>query len=309
MHDARSCSFLHGKGNSYVSWVHIWAQLLDNRAIRKAHRRHQPAHLQKGLGIRIWMRLAPVAAPPDPQGKPLDGMSSTHASLTDCFQIHSMIAILDWGINNTLQSIDLAAQTRAGQTFEGWTWQRSWPTFPVWAFGENPRRRLLGGRDYQGFRDPGILTPYKPIASGCYCPYGTPGCPDLDIDRYVNNSRVGAKPIPLPTTPTTNPAWLGNVLGLLWHCHWRRPPSDGPCLIVLPVLLGAWWQAEAAVKKCRGGPANQHRHFADSCTQYSRDAQQTPAQLPGLPVKSLSLTLQANSAGQLRLRLVGVDPP
>ncbi|KAK9842731.1 hypothetical protein WJX74_001540 [Apatococcus lobatus] len=166
----------------------------------------------KAQDITMGMQLAPVAAPPDPQGDPLDGTSGTHISLTDCSQTHSMTAILDWGINNTLQSIDLAAQTSTGQTFQGWTWQRSWAPFPMWSFGENRRRRLLGGSNYQAFRDPGILTPYKPVASGCYCPYGTPGCPDLDIDLYVNNSQVAAKPIPLPTTPTTNPARLGNVL-------------------------------------------------------------------------------------------------
>ncbi|KAK9843864.1 hypothetical protein WJX84_001801 [Apatococcus fuscideae] len=190
----------------------IRAGLTGDTSLHTFNKAQGYAFVDASTDITMGMQLAPVAAPPDPQGDPLDGTSGTHISLTDCSQTHSMTAILDWGINNTLQSIDLAAQTSTGQTFQGWTWQRSWAPFPMWSFGENRRRRLLGGSNYQAFRDPGILTPYKPVASGCYCPYGTPGCPDLDIDLYVNNSQVAAKPIPLPTTPTTNPARLGNVL-------------------------------------------------------------------------------------------------
>ena len=65
------------------------------------------------------LELARAAAP-----NAADPLLTRHISLgglTDCSDNHSMTAILDWGIDNTLQSMDIAAQTSAGQAFQGWT--------------------------------------------------------------------------------------------------------------------------------------------------------------------------------------------
>lgn len=44
-------------------------------------------------------------------------------------------------------------------------WQRSWAPFPMWSYFQDRRRSLLGS-GYQAFRDPGIIAPYLPVASG-----------------------------------------------------------------------------------------------------------------------------------------------
>ena len=40
--------------------------------------------------------------------------------LGDCYAAHSMVGVLNWGIENVTLAIDLAAQTSQGKTYTGW---------------------------------------------------------------------------------------------------------------------------------------------------------------------------------------------